>query len=213
MNRVIVTITGPSGAGKSTLERMLVTASHGRFQRLMSCTTRQPRPGETNGVDYRFLNETEFETIVARGEMLEHVRYNGARYGVSTAEVMPVFASDKVPIIVCEPNGRDQIALFAQGRRWEVIKVWIDNPLPVLLERLVDRFVAELENNRDYRGARKRLVDRLHVSQVDESRWRAEAEQRRNPYDIRIHHFDEANDEAMVDQIIRAVQMRQQLAA
>ncbi|HEY1595960.1 MAG TPA: guanylate kinase [Thermoleophilaceae bacterium] len=83
--RVLV-ITGPSGVGKGTLIRALME----RFPQLqlsVSATTRQPRPGETQGVDYHFLTPDEFEKRLQSGDFLEHAEYAGNRYGTLRTEL------------------------------------------------------------------------------------------------------------------------------
>ena len=85
MARVFV-ITGPSGVGKGTLIRSLCE----RFPELehtVSATTRAPRPGERDGVDYHFLTAEEFDAHVAAGDFLEFADYSGNRYGTLRSEV------------------------------------------------------------------------------------------------------------------------------
>jgi guanylate kinase len=79
-------ITGPSGVGKGTLIRALLD----RFPDLVlsvSATTRAPRPGEEDGVDYHFLSQEEFERRLEAGEFLEHAEYAGNRYGTLRSEI------------------------------------------------------------------------------------------------------------------------------
>ena len=79
-------ITGPSGVGKGTLIRGLLE----RVPQLglsVSATTRAPRPGETQGVDYHFIGADEFEQRVANGEFVEHATYSGRRYGTLRSEL------------------------------------------------------------------------------------------------------------------------------
>jgi guanylate kinase len=84
--RGILVITGPSGVGKGTLIRLLLD----RFPRMalsVSATTRQPRPGERDGVDYRFLSPEEFQRRIDAGEFLEWAEYAGHRYGTLKSEL------------------------------------------------------------------------------------------------------------------------------
>jgi guanylate kinase len=84
--RGILVITGPSGVGKGTLIRLLLD----RFPRMalsVSATTRQPRPGERDGIDYRFLSPAEFQRRVDAGEFLEWAEYAGHRYGTLKSEL------------------------------------------------------------------------------------------------------------------------------
>jgi guanylate kinase len=83
--RVFV-ITGPSGVGKGTLIRTLI----GRMPELelsVSATTRDPRPGEEDGVDYHFLTDAEFDGRVLAGDFVEHASYSGRRYGTLREEL------------------------------------------------------------------------------------------------------------------------------
>ena len=85
MARVFV-ITGPSGVGKGTLIRTLLERVPA-LELSVSATTRAPRPGEQDGVDYHFLSDDEFERRVRAGEFVEHARYSGRRYGTLREEL------------------------------------------------------------------------------------------------------------------------------
>jgi len=77
-------VAAPSGAGKTTLVRALLKAdSHIKLS--ISYTTRPPRPGETDGVDYHFVNEEQFLTMMKAGEFLESAKVHGCYYGTSQA--------------------------------------------------------------------------------------------------------------------------------
>jgi guanylate kinase len=79
-------ITGPSGVGKGTLIRALLEC-HPEFRLSVSATTRAPRPGETQGVDYHFISPEEFDRRIAAGEFLEWAEYAGNRYGTLRSEI------------------------------------------------------------------------------------------------------------------------------
>ena len=78
-------ITGPSGVGKGTLIRTL-RERRPELELAVSATTRAPRPGEEDGVDYHFLSDAEFDRRVEAGEFVEHARYSGRRYGTLRSE-------------------------------------------------------------------------------------------------------------------------------
>ncbi len=85
MARTLV-ITGPSGVGKGTLIRLLLD----RFPCMalsVSATTRKPRPGERDGVDYHFMSPEEFQRRIDAGEFLEWAEYAGNRYGTLRSEL------------------------------------------------------------------------------------------------------------------------------
>jgi guanylate kinase len=83
--RVFV-ITGPSGVGKGTLIRSLLER-HPEIELSVSATTRAPRIGERDGVDYHFLDPAEFARRVGAGEFVEHAEYAGHRYGTLRSEL------------------------------------------------------------------------------------------------------------------------------
>jgi guanylate kinase len=82
----ILVITGPSGVGKGTLVKGLLERVPG-LELAVSATTRRPREGEVNGVDYHFLTEADFDRRVAAGEFVEHAEYAGNRYGTLKSEL------------------------------------------------------------------------------------------------------------------------------
>ncbi len=77
-------LAAPSGAGKTTLARRLVDASD-RFVFSISATTRAPRQGEKNGVDYFFVSEDDFQAMIDAGELVEWATVHGRLYGTPRA--------------------------------------------------------------------------------------------------------------------------------
>ena len=75
---LVFVITGPSGVGKGTLIRGLRERVP-ELELSVSATTRAPRPGERDGVDYHFLSDEAFERLVREGAFVEHARYSGLR--------------------------------------------------------------------------------------------------------------------------------------
>jgi guanylate kinase len=105
--RVFV-ITGPSGVGKGTLIRGLLE----RVPELVvsvSATTRPPRPGERDGVDYHFLTPAEFEQRVRAGDFLEHATYSGNRYGTLRSEVERLTSDGRPVVLEIEVQGARQV--------------------------------------------------------------------------------------------------------
>ncbi len=82
----MLVVTGPSGVGKGTLIRGLLERMPG-LELSVSATTRRPRPGERDGVEYHFLSEEEFERRLANGDFVEHAEYSGHRYGTLRSEL------------------------------------------------------------------------------------------------------------------------------
>jgi guanylate kinase len=75
----------------------------------VSATTRAPRPGETDGADYHFLSDEEFERRVQAGEFVEHARYSGRRYGTLRAELERRLAGGRPVVLEIEVQGARQV--------------------------------------------------------------------------------------------------------
>ncbi len=84
---LILVFSGPSGSGKTTLCNALLT-NVPRAKRLVTCTSRAPRPGEQDGVDYRFLPAVQFDAALAAGEFFEHAVVHGNHYGSRRRDVI-----------------------------------------------------------------------------------------------------------------------------
>ena len=82
----LIVVSGPSGVGKGTVLKEYLNSRDG-IAYSVSATTRQPRPGEVNGIHYYFLSREEFERTAAEGGMLEYASYNGNYYGTPKAPV------------------------------------------------------------------------------------------------------------------------------
>ena len=134
MARAVV-ITGPSGVGKGTLIRSLRTRMP-ELQLSVSATTRRPRVGETQGVDYHFMSADDFEQHVAAGDFVEHADYAGARYGTLRSELETRAASGAPVVLEIEVQGARQV----RESMPEAVQVFIAPPsVDALASRLVGR--------------------------------------------------------------------------
>jgi len=128
-------ITGPSGVGKGTLIRRLRERMPG-LELSVSATTRPPRPGEVNGVDYHFTSDEEFDRLAREGRLLEHATYSGHRYGTPRSEVEPRLTEGRSVVLEIEVQGARQVRQAMP----EAIQVFIAPPSPeALRERLQGR--------------------------------------------------------------------------
>ncbi len=101
-------ITGPSGVGKGTLIRGLLEHLP-ELELSVSATTRPPRPGERDGVDYHFLTPEQFDRAVANGEFVEHATYSGHRYGTLRSELDRRLAAGVPVVLEIEVQGARQV--------------------------------------------------------------------------------------------------------
>lgn len=134
MARVFV-ITGPSGVGKGTLIRGLL-ARLPQLELSVSATTRQPRPGEVNGVDYHFLGDDEFDRKVKAGAFVEHAAYSGRRYGTLRSELERRTEAGVPVVLEIEVQGARQVRKTLPS----AVQIFIVPPSEeALRERLVGR--------------------------------------------------------------------------
>jgi guanylate kinase len=142
--RVFV-ITGPSGVGKGTLIRTLRERVP-ELELSVSATTRAPRPGEQEGVDYHFLDDADFQRRVAAGEFVEHAVYSGRRYGTLRSEL------ERHPVVLeIEVQGARQVRTTLP----EAVQVFI---APPSLEALRTRLVGRGTDDDDQVDARMRVA-------------------------------------------------------
>ncbi|XP_050418153.1 guanylate kinase isoform X4 [Patella vulgata] len=98
-------ISGPSGGGKSTLLTKLMGEYPNSFAFSVSHTTRKPRPGESDGKDYHFVQKEKFGEMISNQEFLEHAEFSGNMYGTSKKSVNDIQKSGKICILEVEITG------------------------------------------------------------------------------------------------------------
>ncbi len=131
----VFVITGPSGVGKGTLIRGLL-ARVPELELSVSATTRKPRPGEVDGVDYHFLTPEQFSAHVKQGDFVEHADYSGNRYGTLRSELERRLTKGIPMVVEIEVQGARQV----RSAMPEAIAVFIAPPsLEALRTRLVGR--------------------------------------------------------------------------
>ncbi len=108
MNKgLLIVVSGPAGSGKGTVNAHLLNS--GEFVYSVSATTRAPRPGEVDGINYHFITKDEFKSRIERGDMLEYTEYCGNFYGTPKKEAEDVLASGKNLILEIEVEGAQNI--------------------------------------------------------------------------------------------------------
>ena len=105
---LVFVISGPSGVGKDApIDRL--TARDPNLHRSVSFTTRHPRPGEKEGIDYSFVSRDKFERLVAGDELLEHASYDGNLYGTSRDRVDALRKAGSDAILKIDVKGAQQV--------------------------------------------------------------------------------------------------------
>jgi guanylate kinase len=131
----VFVITGPSGVGKGTLIRGLLERVPG-LELSVSATTRAPRPGERDGVDYHFMTPEQFEAHVAAGDFVEHARYSGNRYGTLRSDLERRLRAGEGVVLEIEVQGARQVRTAMP----EAVAVFIAPPSrEALRARLIGR--------------------------------------------------------------------------
>jgi guanylate kinase len=130
----LLLVCGPSGAGKNTIvERLVAERDDVTFS--VSATTRTPRDGERDGVDYLFVTDDDFDTLVADGGVLEWATYAGHRYGTPAGPVVEALAAGRHVVAIVELSGAEQIrALHPEAK-----VVFLTVPFAELARRLAAR--------------------------------------------------------------------------
>lgn len=119
---LLVVISGPSGSGKGTVNARLLQSEEFAFS--VSATTRAPREGEIDGVNYYYITREEFEHRIRNGEMLEYTTYCGNYYGTPLREAIEVLESGKNLILEIEVEG----ALNVKKRYPEAVLIMLLPP-------------------------------------------------------------------------------------
>ncbi len=139
---LLILISAPSGGGKTTLCHQLLKARPD-MTRAITCTTRAPRPGEKDGVDYHFFDASEFLKRLHAGNFLEHATVYGNSYGILKSELLGKLREGKDVLLNVDVQGaatiREQAESEPELKRALVTVFLTPTPLTVLEERLKKR--------------------------------------------------------------------------
>ena len=177
---VLIILAGPAGVGKSTLCDRLVNEVPG-FERVITATTRPPRPNEVSGRDYHFLTEAQFDARLAAGEFLEwaYIHQKQQRSGVLRSSVLERLPHTSLVMNVDVQGVRN---IRAASRS-----------VPLIKEKLITIFVAP----DSMEVIRERMLGRGPISDAELERRLQSAEMEmaeRNSYDYVIHSASKEQD-------------------
>jgi guanylate kinase len=162
---LLILISAPSGAGKTTLCDLLL-ASQRHLTRAITCTTRPPRPGEKDGVDYHFFTAAEFLKRVQAGNFLEHATVYGNSYGILKSELLGKLRDGKDVLLNVDVQGAATIreqATTEPELKCALVTIFLTPPS-----------VAVLEQRLRKRGADADAViqKRLAVARQEAAQWK-----------------------------------------
>jgi guanylate kinase len=162
---LLILISAPSGGGKTTLCELLLNA-RADMTRAITCTTREPRPGEKDGVDYHFFSAGDFLKRLQAGNFLEHATVYGNSYGILKSELLGRLREGKDVLLNVDVQG----AATVRARAMED---------PELSRALITVFLTpvslgELERRLKKRGADSAAViqKRLAVARQEIAQWK-----------------------------------------
>ena len=150
---MVFVVTGPSGVGKGTLISAL-RERHPELGLSVSATTRAPRRGEEDGVDYHFFSEAEFDRRLAAGEFVEHATYAGHRYGTLRGELERRARGGAPVVLEIELQGARQVRAALP----DAVQIFI---APASVEQLEQRLRSRGSDEEDA------LRERLEIARTE----------------------------------------------
>lgn len=145
----IIALIGPSGSGKTTLQSLMGVPS------IVTWTSRKPRNGEINGVNYHFTNEENIKHMMDREKLLEFTNYNGNYYGTSIDSITSLIAERKIASVVVDSNGAIKLK-----------EMFIDNLIIIGIYAPYDQCKIQLETREDLYNKSRLLTYPEEIEQM-----------------------------------------------
>ena len=139
---VILLVSGPAGIGKTTVCESLLEEFSPRLQRIVTATTRPPREGEKNGVDYHCLSPEDFDEKIESEEFYEHALVHGRRYGTLKNDIRERLKSGANLLLNVDVQGADAFRRAAIEDDFLKGKLYTVFLMPESLESLKDRLLG-----------------------------------------------------------------------
>jgi guanylate kinase len=162
---LLILISAPSGGGKTTLCHQLL-AARPDMTRAITCTTRAPRPGEQDGVDYYFFAPAEFQRRQQAGEFIEHATVFGWSYGILRSELVSKLRSGRDVLLNVDVQGAATIHERAQGDpelKRALVTVFLTPPSTRVLEERLKKRASD---------APEEIQKRLGIARQEIAQWK-----------------------------------------
>jgi guanylate kinase len=154
---LLIVISGPSGVGKDTVIKHLLELDP-KLKYSVSYTTRSPRPGEIDGVDYRFVNKEEFQRLIREDALLEYATYDGHLYGTPIVPLDQARAAGYDIVLKIDVQGAEQV----RKRAPDALRIFLAPPnMDELLRRRTER---HSENPRDQTARQRIALDEMALA-------------------------------------------------
>lgn len=141
---ILFVLSAPSGGGKSTLLKLLNPFADHEYS--VSCTTRSPRPGEVDGVDYHFLTRAQFEDEIANDNLLEWAEVHGNFYGTKKSSVLEHLEAGRDVILDIDIQGAESIRNSNDPRITSaLVDVFLTPPSIEIVEQRLRKRATESE--------------------------------------------------------------------
>lgn len=211
--RMILIVTGPSASGKTHFATEMVNS--GAYSNIISTTTRAMRPGEVDGTHYHFITEDEFDRRTAEGRFVESVEYDGRRYAIDMRDLEDAFASRRVPLVVAEPSGAQQIIDHAARNGYSTVRIFLNNPEDVLRDRMLnERLHKEIRDLDPDKPEDRQRIDQLtavvrkrieNISTVEQEGWVRPAYSGEHRYDRVFDTYGRDNSIGVAAEVAKLV--------
>ena len=197
---LLVIICGPTTTGKSTLAELF---QQDGYQVAVTTTTRPPRNGEIEGVNYYFVTDDKFKEMEKNDEFVESAPVGIYWYGLSKIAIKKSFDNGNRVVLVTEPSGGNNVASFCQSQQIEHHKIYLNNSIEELTSRLVYRY------NNDSKATaevyKNRLWDLVFVEPI---KWTTPAYSGEHHYHQIFDSFVDDNKKNIYEDICKSIKNR-----
>jgi len=176
---IVFCLIGPAGSGKTSLTKKLIESPGSQLKKLVSATSRAPRPGEVDGINYKFMTRKDFEASISKGEFFEWEEIHGNLYGQLRSSVEKSVGGDVDTILDIDIRGaasveqvfpKETVVIFLLPPSEEILKQRIIARAPISEEELAKRLATSKVELDGFRQAytENKLIDYFLVNSIFE---------------------------------------------